>query len=247
MAQYWASSTCCVGSSLTSQIWRTLALFAPSQSLQNCTRNKLLNKQGENVVFSVSLLLYLSFLPSLLLLFSLSSVKLQSYSLYKAIGITNVKQCCHGNSKMEWNQLQLITKTWCIELQYLYDTYEAQQNTTSFHIQNFSKTSSESSIVGLWQVLKQRFTKTTKVLFCCKIVCRYIRNFHNVSSVELQVQFRHLLPQLGVSQLLEDVVGKNANEGCNCYGDRSVPNSKLIDSCELISWTTDIVDHGGSG
>ena len=79
-------------------------------------------------------------------------------------------------------------------------------------------------------VLKQRFTKSTKVLFCCKIVCWFIRNFHNVSSVELQVQFRHLLPQLDVSQLLEDVVGKDANECYKCYGNRSVPNSKLIAS-----------------
>ena len=47
-------------------------------------------------------------------------------------------------------------------------------------------------------------------------------------SVELVVQFRHLLPQLGGPQLQEDVVNKDANE---CYGDRGVPNSKLISSC----------------
>ena len=33
-----------------------------------------------------------------------------------------------------------------------------------------------------------------------------------VQFVKLQVQFRHLLPQLGVSHLLEDVVGEDANE-----------------------------------
>ena len=44
-----------------------------------------------------------------------------------------------------------------------------------------------------------------------------------------QVQFRHL-PQLGVSQLLEDMVGEDANECCKC---RSVTNCKLISFCEL--------------
>ena len=45
-----------------------------------------------------------------------------------------------------------------------------------------------------------------------------------------QVQFRHLLPQLGVSQLLEDMVGEDASECCEC---RSVTNCKLISFCEL--------------
>ena len=72
------------------------------------------------------------------------------------------------------------------------------------HTHKYGKTSSESSIVGLWQILKQRFTKSTKIHW--KIVCWFIRNLYNVWSVELQVQFRHLPPQLGVTQLLEDVV-----------------------------------------
>ena len=37
----------------------------------------------------------------------------------------------------------------------------------------------------------------------------------DVQFVELEVQFRHLLPKLGVPQLLEHVVDKNCNE---CYG-----------------------------
>ena len=101
------------------------------------------------------------------------------------------------------------------------------RNTASCY---FRKTSSESSIVGLWEILKQRFTKSTKICLCCKIICRFICNFYNVWSVELQVQFRHLLPQLDVPQLLDDVVGEDANEGCKCYGDTGVPNSKLIAS-----------------
>ena len=45
-----------------------------------------------------------------------------------------------------------------------------------------------------------------------------------------KVQFRHILPQLGVPQLLEDKVGKDSNECCKC---RSVTNCKLISFCEL--------------
>ena len=43
-----------------------------------------------------------------------------------------------------------------------------------------------------------------------------------------QVQFRHLLPQLGVPRLLEGVVGKDANECYKCYGDRGVPICNLM-------------------
>ena len=49
-----------------------------------------------------------------------------------------------------------------------------------------------------------------------------------VKFLKLQVQFRHLLPQLGGPQLLEDVVGKDANECNKCYGDRGVADCKLV-------------------
>ena len=66
---------------------------------------------------------------------------------------------------------------------------------------------------GLQQVFKPRFTKLMKVH-----VHRIVQIIHCLLGVqlflELQVQFRYLLPQLGVPQLLEDVVGKNANECC---------------------------------
>ena len=98
------------------------------------------------------------------------------------------------------------------------------------HTHKYGKTSSESSIVRLWQTLKQRLTKSTKICFRWKIVCRFIRNLYGVWPVELQVQFRHLPRQFGVPQLLEDVVGKDPNECYKCNGDRRVPNSKLISS-----------------
>ena len=47
-----------------------------------------------------------------------------------------------------------------------------------------------------------------------------------VKFLELQVQLRHHLQQLGVPQLLEDVVDKDHNKCCKCYRDRGVPNSK---------------------
>ena len=55
------------------------------------------------------------------------------------------------------------------------------------------------------------------------------------------VQFRNILPELSVSQLLEDVRGKNANQCWKCFGNRSVINCKLISFCEL-----DIASIGGS-
>ena len=48
--------------------------------------------------------------------------------------------------------------------------------------------------------------------------------------VEIKFQFSHLLPQLGVHQLLEDVVSKDTDECYKCYGDRGVPNHKLVSS-----------------
>ena len=57
----------------------------------------------------------------------------------------------------------------------------------------------------------------------------YLR-FVCVEFLEFQVQLRHPLPQLGVPQLLEDVVDKDPNKCCKCYRDRGVPNSTLISS-----------------
>ena len=56
---------------------------------------------------------------------------------------------------------------------------------------------------------------------------------------ELQVQLRHLLPQVSLSYLLEDMVGKDWNERHKCYGDRGVPNCKLISSrmIDMVSGT----------
>ena len=83
------------------------------------------------------------------------------------------------------------------------------------------KNKSESSIIRSWEALKQRFTESTKICnFHCRIVCRFIRNLYDVWSV-------NFLPQFGVPQLLEDVVGQDANECGKCYGDRGVPNCKL--------------------
>ena len=61
---------------------------------------------------------------------------------------------------------------------------------------------------------------------------------HSILDVQLDSSF-----SLGtfshLPQLLEDVVGKDTNECYKCYGDRGVPNCKLISS-----WEFDMV--GGS-
>ena len=46
----------------------------------------------------------------------------------------------------------------------------------------------------------------------------------------LELQFRHLFPQLGLPQSLGDVVGEDTNECYKCYDDRCVPNCTLISS-----------------
>ena len=80
------------------------------------------------------------------------------------------------------------------------------------------------------QVLKKRFTKLVVAFDFCYIVDRVLKSIHSLIRIELlnQFQFRNLLPQLGVSQLLEDVVGEDANECYKCYGDRGAPSCKLI-------------------
>ena len=76
------------------------------------------------------------------------------------------------------------------------------RNTTMCHTHSYMIASSERSIVRLWQVLKQTFMRSTKVCTIhCGIVHRFVHSLYDVWSVELQVQFRHLLPQLGVPQL----------------------------------------------
>ena len=77
---------------------------------------------------------------------------------------------------------------------------------------------SEATVGGLQQVFKPRFTKLIKVHRFCRIIYRIVQIIHCLLVVqlllELQVQFRYLLSQLGVPQLLEDLVGKDANECC---------------------------------
>ena len=52
--------------------------------------------------------------------------------------------------------------------------------------------------------------------------------FQFLELMSFMFSFWKLLPQFGVPQLLEDVVGKDANECHKCYGNRSVSNCKLI-------------------
>ena len=106
---------------------------------------------------------------------------------------------------------------------------EARYRSTATQLRNKTETCSESTIVRLWQVLKQWFTESTKICFrlqdCLQVVCSLL----DILSVGLEVQFRHL-PQLGGPQFLEGVVAEDANECCKCYGDRGVPNCKLASS-----------------
>ena len=78
---------------------------------------------------------------------------------------------------------------------------------------------------GQNQVFKPRFTELIKVFYHGIVVSIdiIVLCFFHVQFLELQVQFRHLLPQLCVPhllpqlcvpQLLEDVVSKDTNE---CY------------------------------
>ena len=88
---------------------------------------------------------------------------------------------------------------------------------------------------GLWKFLKQWLTKLIKVSRFCAISCKILQIIFCllcglVQFLELQVQFRHLLPQLGVPQLLKYVVDKDPNKCCKLYGDRGVPNCTLISS-----------------
>ena len=75
------------------------------------------------------------------------------------------------------------------------------------------------------------FMKLIKVHRFCEIICKIL---HCLFVVQLQVQFWNL-PHLIVSQLLEEVVGK---DGCNeCYGNRGVTICKWI----LPEWLTWLV------
>ena len=67
----------------------------------------------------------------------------------------------------------------------------------------------------LWWVIKQWFTKLIKPHKLYGIICKFVQILFcllGAQFFELQVQFRCLLPQLGVPQLLEDVIGKDTNE-----------------------------------
>ena len=56
------------------------------------------NKEGENVLFSAPFL-HLSFFPSLLLLFSLSSVKIQNLKFMVQLSFLYLSTCCVGGKK----------------------------------------------------------------------------------------------------------------------------------------------------
>ena len=60
------------------------------------------------------------------------------------------------------------------------------------------------------------------------MIVQIIHCFSVVQFLEVEVHFRHILPQLGVPQLLEDVVGEDTNERHKCYGDRGVPHCKFV-------------------
>ena len=114
---------------------------------------------------------------------------------------------------------------------HIYYIAQNYKNTTSYiHTSCIQHThdnvNSDSFIIWLWLVLKQRFSKLIKVYW---IIHRFIDGLHDIWSIKLKVQ----IMQLDLSQLLEDVVGKNANKCYKCYGDRGVPNWKLISSGEI--------------
>ena len=94
---------------------------------------------------------------------------------------------------------------------------------------------------GLWWVIKQWFTKLIKPSRLSGIICKIVYIHFCLLGVQflvqfcvqflkpqLNVQFRYLLPQLSLPQLLEDVVGKDTNECSKCYGDRSVADCKHV-------------------
>ena len=88
----------------------------------------------------------------------------------------------------------------------------------------------DNTVGGQWKVFKQRFTKLIKVWYH-RIVDRIVQIiycFVVVQFLEFKVQFRHLLPQLSVPHLLEDMVGEDPNECHKCYDDRCVPKYKFV-------------------
>ena len=118
-----------------------------------------------------------------------------------------------------------------------------------FVIETKNRVQRSDNTVGGWkQVFKQRFTKLIKVccigifdrivqIVLCLFGVQFLAHFC-VQFLELQVEFRHLLPQLGVPQLLEYVVSKDCNESYECYCDRGVPNCKLV-SIYLVNIVSD--------
>ena len=69
-------------------------------------------------------------------------------------------------------------------------------------------------------------------LLCCYVdrIVQIVLCLLCVQFLEPKCQFRSLLPQLSLTQLLEDVIGKDCNECYGRYRDRGVPNCKLIAS-----------------
>ena len=96
------------------------------------------------------------------------SIKLQTTSC-DLVYVTRHYICTHmvlinykfamATVKMEWNQLKLLATNNKNMMHRIAIHMKLSKNTTSCHLQNFRKTSSESSIVGLLEILKQRFQK----------------------------------------------------------------------------------------
>ena len=70
---------------------------------------------------------------------------------------------------------------------------------------------SESAIISIWLILKQRLTQLV-VVFCLQIIYRVLWTISSLRKLQLQVQFRNLLAQLSFPHLLKDMVGQDANK-----------------------------------
>ena len=71
---------------------------------------------------------------------------------------------------------------------------------------------SDATVGGLQQVFKPRFTKLIKVHRFCGIVYWIFCCLLGIQFLEFQVEFKNLLPQFGLPNLLEDVIGKYPNK-----------------------------------
>ena len=75
-------------------------------------------------------------------------------------------------------------------------------------------------MMSMWLILKQRLTKFVKVCYFrdghTGVICKTLGIVHIMWIIEVlfveEVLFGNLLPQLGVSHLLEDMVCEDRNE-----------------------------------